>query len=147
MAELDEISVVSGIPSAGTGEVPTLAPIRDVLIEVREKLIAAPATEAKQDTALAGQATIGTRGYGTALTRLAYTGTSAQSGAITGTEVLLHNCGDGRCYIKAASSPTATASDIPLEAGEKFHLRITSGHKIAALQDSVAGNLNIIPVA
>lgn len=91
--------------------------------------------------------TIGTRAYGTAATRLAYTGTSAQSAAITGTEVLLHNCGTARCYVAAASNPTATVNDIPLEAGEKFHLRITSGHKIAAIQDSAGGNLNIVPVA
>lgn len=164
MAELNEISVTAGIPSAGTGEVPTLAPVRDAIIEVRDKLIAspatqatlasilakiisAPATEAKQDSVIAGQATIGTRSYGTAATRLAYSGTSAQSGTITGTEVLLHNCGDGRCYVKAASNPTATVNDIPLEPGEKFHMRITSGHKIAALQDDAAGNLNIVPVA
>lgn len=106
-----------------------------------------PALGAKQDAIIAGQATIGTRAYGAAATRLAYSGTSAQSAAITGTEVLLHNCGDAMCYVKAGSSPTATADDIPLEAGEKFHLRITSGHKIAALQDSTGGNLNIIPVA
>jgi hypothetical protein len=31
MAELDEVGVTSGIPSSGTGEVPTLAPIRDAL--------------------------------------------------------------------------------------------------------------------
>lgn len=164
MAELDQISVVGGIPSSGTGEVPTLAPVRDVMIEVRDKLIAspatqatlasvlakiisAPATEAKQDALIAVLATVGTRVYGTALTRLAYTGTSAQSAAITGTEVLLHNRGAGACYVKAGSNPTATVNDIPLEPGEKFHLRITSGHKVAAIQDSAGGNLNIIPVA
>lgn len=111
------------------------------------KLIAAPATEAKQDSAIAAIATIGTRAYGAAATRLAYNGTSAQSATITATEVLLHNCGTARCYVKAASNPTATTDDIPIEAGEKFHLRITSGHKIAAIQDSAGGNLNIIPVA
>lgn len=104
-------------------------------------------TAANQATAIAAIATIGTRAYGTAETRVAYTGTSAQSAAITATEVLLHNCGTARCYVKAASNPTATVNDIPLEAGEKFHLRITSGHKIAAIQDSAGGNLNIVPVA
>jgi len=29
MAEIDQISIVDGIPTAGTGEVPTLAPVRD----------------------------------------------------------------------------------------------------------------------
>ena len=104
-------------------------------------------TAANQATAIAAIATIGTRAYGNAETRVAYAGTSAQSAAITATEVLLHNCGTARCYVKAASNPTATVNDIPIEAGEKFHLRITSGHKIAALQDSAGGNLNIVPVA
>ncbi|MBL9070236.1 MAG: hypothetical protein JNM03_09620 [Sphingopyxis sp.] len=121
--------------------------IEGALASILAKLLAAPATEAKQDSAIAAIATIGTRAYGAAATRLAYNGTSAQSAAITATEVLLHNCGTARCYVKAASSPTATANDIPIEAGEKFHLRITSGHKIAAIQDSAGGNLNIIPVA
>jgi hypothetical protein len=31
MAEIDEIGVVDGLPTSGTGEVPTLAPIRDAL--------------------------------------------------------------------------------------------------------------------
>lgn len=121
--------------------------IEGSLTSILAKIIAAPATEAKQDSTITAIATIGTRAYGAAATRLAYAGTSAQSAAITATEVLLHNCGTARCYVKAASSPTATANDIPIEAGEKFHLRITSGHKIAAIQDSAGGNLNIIPVA
>ena len=135
---------------------------------ITAKLISAPATEAKQDalntlittqngyldgleasatSELAATQLVGTRAYGSALTRLAYTGTSAQSAVITATEVLLHNCGTARCYIAVASSPTATVNDIPLETGEKFHLRITSGHKVAAIQDSTGGNLNIVPVA
>lgn len=116
------------------------------------KAIAAPATEAKQDVQIghldgveSGLATVGTRGYGTALTRVTVAGTSAQSAAITGTEVLVH--ANTRCFIAAGSNPTATTNDIPLESGEKFHLRITSGHKIAVLQDTAGGFLNIIPVA
>lgn len=109
------------------------------------KVIAAPATEAKQDVQTSALATVGTRGYGTALTRVTVAGSSAQSAAITGTEVLIH--ANTRCFIAAGSNPTATTNDIPLESGEKFHLRITSGHKIAVLQDTAGGFLNIIPVA
>lgn len=112
-----------------------------------DDLTALVATQAKQDAETAAVNRVGTRAYGTTVTRLGYTGTSAQSGAISATEVLLHNCGSGRCFIKAGSAPTATANDIPMEPGEKFHLRITSGDKIAALQDSAVGNLNIVPVA
>jgi hypothetical protein len=109
------------------------------------KVIAAPATEAKQDTQISSVATVGTRTYGTALTRVTVAGSSAQSAAITGTEVLVH--ANTRCFIAAGSNPTATTNDIPLESGEKFHLRITSGHKIAVLQDTAGGFLNVIPVA
>lgn len=34
MAEIDEISIVDGIPTAGTGEVPTLAPVRDAITDL-----------------------------------------------------------------------------------------------------------------
>lgn len=34
MAEIDEIGVVDGIPTTGTGEVPTLAPVRDLLTTI-----------------------------------------------------------------------------------------------------------------
>lgn len=92
---------------------------------------------------------VGTRAYGAALPRLAYGNTSARSAAITATEVQLHNCGTGRCFVRAgaAASVTATMSDTPLEPGEKFHMRITSGQAIAALREDTDGNLNIIPVA
>lgn len=117
------------------------------LASILAKIIAAPATAAKQDTANAAIGLVGTRAYGAPAARLAYSGTSAASGAITASEVLLHNCGDARCYVQAEAAPVATVNDIPLEPGEKFHLRITSGHKIAAIQDSAAGSLNIVPVA
>lgn len=94
----------------------------------------------------AALALVGTRGYSAGAARLAYAGASAQSAAIAASEVMLHNCGTARCYVAAGANPAATVNDIPLEAGEKFHLRITSGHKIAALQDSAAGNLNLVPV-
>jgi len=100
--------------------------------------------------ALATQASlilVGTRAYGAAVSRVSVGGTSAQSGAITAPagEVLVH--ASTRCFIAAGANPTATTSDIPLEAGEKFHLRITTGHKIAVLRDSADGYLNIVPVA
>lgn len=112
-----------------------------------EGALAGVATETTLAAASTKLNTIGTRAYGTALPRLAYSGTSAQSAAITGTEVLLHNCGTARCFVAIGANPTATVNDIPLEPGEKFHPRITSGHKVAAIQDSASGNLNIVPVA
>ena len=116
------------------------------LASILAKLIAAPATEAKQDSTITAIGRIGTRAYGATIARLGYTGASAASGAIAAEEVLLHNCGNGRCFVKAGAEPSATVDDIRLEPGEKVHLRLTSGHMIAALQDDEAGNLNIIAV-
>lgn len=71
---------------------------------------------------------------------------SAQSTAITATEVLLH--ASTRCFVLSSADPTAvaTGASIPLEAGEKFHLRIKSGDEIAVIQDTAGGFLHIIPV-
>jgi len=137
------------------------------------KVIAAPATEAKQDSLIAklpaslgaktgaaslsvvpasdaGLATdavvgvIGTRSYA-AVERVAVSTSSAQSGAQTATEVLL--IATQRCFVIAGSSPTAAvASAIPMEAGEKFHMRITSGHKIAVIGESGGGYLYVARV-
>lgn len=87
---------------------------------------------------------VGTRNYGTPVARLSYTGVNASSAAVAAAEVLLHNCGSGRCFVRAGS--VATVDGIPLEPGEKFHLRITSGMTINAIQETTGGNLNIVPV-
>src|SRR5688572_6388416 len=56
MAEINEVGVVDGVPTSGTGEVPTLAPVRDELIDVNTALGTLNAvdfaTEAKQDSAI-----------------------------------------------------------------------------------------------
>jgi hypothetical protein len=89
---------------------------------------------------------IGTRFYDTAnLQRVAVASTSAQSSAVSANEVMLH--ASTKCYVLAGADPTAAAStSIPLEAGEKFHLQITSGHKIAVIRDSADGYLHVVPV-
>jgi hypothetical protein len=96
--------------------------------------------------AIAAIGLVGTRSYG-AGSRISVGSSSSQSSAVTATEVLLH--ASTKCYVKAGSDPTAVADgdSIPLEAGEKFHMRITSGHKIAVIRDSADGYLHIVPVA
>lgn len=140
----DTISVLDGSGNAQT--VKTNDALHTQLVAILAKLITAPATEAKQDAAAALLALIGTRTYGTT-TRLAVTSASAQSAAITATEVMVH--ASTRCFIKSGASPTAVANgdSIPIEAGEKFHMRITSGHLIAAIRDTADGYLHITPVA
>jgi hypothetical protein len=87
----------------------------------------------------------GGRAYGTAV-RIAVGLASEDSDAIVATEVLLH--ASVRCFVKAGETPTAVpdGDSIPLEAGEKFHMRITSGDKIAVIRDTADGFLHIAPV-
>lgn len=100
-------------------------------------------TQSTEDAARV--ATIGTRAYGT-IERVASGAASTQSSPIAATEVLLH--ASKRCYVLSGANPTASATTaIPLEAGEKFHMRITSGHKIAVIRDTEDGFLHIAAVA
>lgn len=90
---------------------------------------------------------IGTRAYNYAsIERVSVAAVAADSGPITGTEVMVH--ASVKCYILPGSTGTATASNgIPIEAGEKFHFRITSGNKISVIRDSADGFITIVPVA
>jgi len=117
------------------------------LAEILAKLIAAPATEAKQDALLTAIGKIGTRAYGT-VTRAAVGAASALSAVIDATEVLLHP--STKCFVLAVAGTgtpmVAADTGIPLEAGEKFHMRITSGQRIAVIRDTADGFLHIAPV-
>lgn len=82
----------------------------------------------------------------TGVQRIAVAAAEADSAAIAATEVCLHP--STRCHVVAGPSPqAATASNgIPLEAGEKFHMKITSGDIISVIRDTADGYLHIIPV-
>lgn len=92
-----------------------------------------------------------TRGYGYASgQRITTAGTGqVRSVAIDAAEVLLHASGRGFFRVgDAAVSAAVGAGSIPLEAGEKFHLRITSGQFISFIRDgSTDASLTIMPVA
>jgi hypothetical protein len=80
--------------------------------------------------------------------RMTITATSARSTAVAAGEVMLH--ASARMFIRVGNSSvvaTAGAGSFPLEAGEKFHLRITSGQQVAAIRDSADGFLTVMPVA
>ncbi len=89
-----------------------------------------------------------TRAYDFSTAQKVVTGAaSAQSGALASNEVLLS--ATANMYINIGSNPTAasTAGNLWLAAGAFFHLQVTPGvDKIAAIQDSAAGALFIIPV-
>jgi hypothetical protein len=122
--------------------------VEAALASILAKIIVAPSTEAKQDSEIAAVNRVGTRAYG-AVQRIAAGAATTLSTAITATEVLLH--ASTKQYVLAVSgtgSPTVTAETaIPLEAGEKFHMRITSGQRIATIRDNTDGFLHIAPVA
>ena len=85
----------------------------------------------------------GTRYYG-APERVSVSSSSAQSSAINSGEVLLH--ATTACYVVMGSDPTATTTTgIPLIAGEKFHLRVNPGHKVAVIRDTADGYLFVVP--
>lgn len=86
---------------------------------------------------------VGTRAYG-AGQQVAIAAASAASTGLTATEVLLH--ASSRCFVRVGAAATAAAG-IPLETGEKFHLRLTSGQQINVIRDTADGSLNIVPVA
>lgn len=117
-------------------------------IATNDEVIAIVATAAAQATELAAIRLVGTRTYG-AVQRVTVGATTAYSTALAATEVLLHATGKQYVLAVAASgTPAVTnATGIPLEDGEKFHMRITSGQRIAVIQDSAAGALNIAVVA
>jgi len=93
--------------------------------------------------------TTGTRAYNYATGQRITTSGAGQvrSTAITGTEILLHASIRGFIRIGDVSVvATVGAGSIPLEAGEKFHLRITTGQFVSWIRDgAVDGSLSIVP--
>lgn len=76
---------------------------------------------------------------------VAYTGTAAQSTAITANMVILVS--DTKCWFKVGTNPTATkaAGSQPLPADTILPIGIRSGDKISVIQDASAGSLSIMP--
>lgn len=127
MAELDQISVTGGIPSGGSGEVPTLAPIRDRL-----------------DTLIGGQATIGTRSYDWAgMDTVAVGSASAASDAVVSDgEYELST--DVDCYVMVGAA--ATTSSRFLGVGAPFTLQLALGDVVHVIRKDEDGTLTILPV-
>lgn len=78
--------------------------------------------------------------------RITVTNTSTVTPALTGTVVLLHASTD--CFVLAGpadlADPTVTDSTgIPLIAGEKFHMNIQQGWKIAVIRNTTDGYLYV----
>ena len=86
----------------------------------------------------------GTRTYGTTQVR-SISGASAQSAAINGAEeVMLYNGDTSICFFKTGANPIADlTTSIPLGPGERLHVQISQGDKVAVIGTS--GNLYITP--
>lgn len=75
---------------------------------------------------------------------VAYTGTSAASSNAFGTGThLVRLVATTDCHIKFAGTPTATTSDMFLPAFTAEYFLAGEGEKVAAIQLSSGGNLNV----
>ena len=80
--------------------------------------------------------------------RLSVSSTSARTTAVAASEVMVH--ASTRCFIRIGDNTvvaSSAAGSFPLEIGEKFHLRLTSGQFVAAIRDTADGFLTVMPVA
>ena len=80
--------------------------------------------------------------FGATLVR-AFTGSSAQSAAVSDTTYVVRLVATQDCFVEIGPDPTATTSSAYLPAGVVEYVSITPGHKVAALQSSAGGNLYI----
>lgn len=113
-------------------------------------VVLADADGARLPVALPAVATT-TRAYDwVAGQRLTTAGAAAvRSTAIAAAEVLLHASARGFVAVGDATVVASVgAGSIPMEAGEKFHLRLTSGQHVSFIRDGAAdASLTVMPVA
>lgn len=141
-------NVIGGVTVSGSLPLPNGASTEATLAALSAKIAALEA--GRTPVAVQALATA-TRAYAYASgQRLTTSGSAAvRSTAITGTEILVHASVRGFFRV-GDSNVTATvgAGSIPLEAGEKFHLQITSGQFVSFIRDGATdGSLTIMPVA
>lgn len=144
----------------------------EALADVLAKIIAAPATEAKQDTLLArmvaqlGERTvaqspavnlatddpiakkIGTRAYNWAGAIARTVATASAQTAAVGTAGEYEISVDTDCYVLVGSNPTAAATTSRfMPAGSAWTLQLGATDKIGVIRKSADGNLLVLPVA
>jgi hypothetical protein len=77
---------------------------------------------------------------------VAVSGTSAQSTAISANAGYVRLFSTTMCHIRVGSNPTATTSHMPIGANVPEYFAVTSGQKIAVIQNSASGSLYISEV-
>ena len=68
---------------------------------------------------------------------------SAQSATFSDSTTIIRIFTTTDCYIKVATNPTATTSDMFIAGGIIEYFGIEKGHKIAVIQDASGGTLHI----
>lgn len=152
LAALESVTVAGTVALDG----PTLAALEAITVTGGATEATLAALNAKFAALVNGRAPVDvpanattTRAYGYAAgQRITSVAAQTRSTAITASEVMLH--ASARCFFRVGDVTvvaTVGAGSVPLEAGEKFHLRITSGEFISVIRDTADGNLTIMPVA
>lgn len=77
---------------------------------------------------------------------VAVSGTSAQSAAISGSASYVRLVATTLCHVRVGSNPTATAAHMPLVPFVPEYFAVSSGQKVAAIQNASAGTLYITEV-
>jgi hypothetical protein len=76
--------------------------------------------------------------------KVSFTSSSAATAnAVTPSVNLIRVTATQDCFLVINSNPTATSSGMFLKAGETEYFRVAEGQKIAAIQDSAAGDLYV----
>ena len=81
--------------------------------------------------------------YPTASQNVSFTGSSAQSSAVAMTTWQVRLIADNDCYVAFGSNPTATTSGTWLPATSPEFFAVRPGDKIAVIQKSASGTLNV----
>ena len=75
---------------------------------------------------------------------VATSGSSAQSAAFGTDTTVVRLMASQDVYLAFGSNPTATSTGLHLPAGVPEYFAVTAGEKVAALQVSAAGALNVV---
>lgn len=74
---------------------------------------------------------------------VAISGSSAASPAFSSQTSVVRVVSTTDCFVRFDANPTATTSHMYLPAGVVEYFLVTSGHRIAGIQRSAAGNLYV----
>lgn len=79
--------------------------------------------------------------------KVSYTGTAAQSSALSLATTIIQLYATTDCWVKFGSNPTAVANDgtsLFLPGGMILYYGITPGNKLSVIRDSTSGDLHVI---